>query len=112
MRADLEASAVERSNLVPRHPGMTDTAPLVPSWHHVGANHCETTKNVAGSDSFLEHGHRIVIIVAVAVIERDRQLSIRLEAALELLHDLPQRHHPKVPPEEHAVALEHADIDR
>ena len=91
--ADIEASPVERADLVPRHPRDDGRRAARPTSGTTSVPiHWVTTKKVAGSDSFSSTGARILEVVAVAVVERDRQLAIRLQAALEPFHELPQRH--------------------
>src|SRR5438552_15451287 len=90
MRADVEALPVERSNLIPGHPGMTNALLTVPPRHDVRPDPPGDDKEGSRQRELLEHGNRIFKIVSVAVIERDGEVTLHPATALQPVHEVSQ----------------------
>ena len=112
MSADVESAAPQLARLIPRHPGMADPEFPVPPRHHVAANPLADEEKRRRQRQALENRRRVLEVVAVSVVEGDRQVALERVAALEPIDEAAQGDDPEVAAEEIAVALKRRAADR
>src|SRR4026208_426600 len=106
MDPEFEPALVQRSHLVPRHPGILHALLTVPPGDDVGADPLGNDEEGGRQPQFFQHWRRVLEVVPIPVVKRDRQFAIQMSALFQLVDQVGERHDIEVPLEEPAVLLE------
>jgi hypothetical protein len=84
----LKSAPVQGAHLIPGHPRVTNADLLVPPRDDIGAHPLRHDEKRRGKTQLLEDRRGMIEVVAIPVIESNRQLAIQFGAILDLGHEV------------------------